>query len=216
VALALWLGGTASALGHGPAHAFNLPRESPVPGGIKLVRLEDRGPVPPDVAVDGHRALVILDGTDWVAVIGIPLSAPLGLERIVEHGAQGRVELTFDVIDKQYASQSLKVAPGQVNLSKTDLARVARERLRIERAITTYTEQQPESLQLPQPVPGARSSSFGTRRIVNGEARIPIPGWTSRRRPAHRCGCPSPAQWSTPARIFSTATPCSSITGAAW
>jgi murein DD-endopeptidase MepM/ murein hydrolase activator NlpD len=84
--------------------------------------------------------------------------------------------IAFSVGSKQYASQSLKVAPRQVNLSKADLARVAGERVRIERALGQFSEPPPESLDLRQPVPGPRSSSFGMRRIFNGESRNPHSG----------------------------------------
>jgi murein DD-endopeptidase MepM/ murein hydrolase activator NlpD len=53
---------------------------------------------------------------------------------------------------------------------------VAGERVRIERALTSFSEPPPESLHLPQPVPGPRSSSFGMRRIFNGESRNPHSG----------------------------------------
>jgi murein DD-endopeptidase MepM/ murein hydrolase activator NlpD len=79
-------------------------------------------------------------------------------------------------MDKQYASQSLKVPPAQVNLSRADLARVTRERTIIDQALDRWTDQQPDSLSLPQPVPGVRSSSFGMRRIFNGESRNPHTG----------------------------------------
>ena len=52
---------------------------------------------------------------------------------VVVHGAGGRQEFEFDVGDKQYATQSLKVAPRQVNPPKADLARIARERVVIDR-----------------------------------------------------------------------------------
>jgi murein DD-endopeptidase MepM/ murein hydrolase activator NlpD len=78
--------------------------------------------------------------------------------------------------EKRYASQSLKVAPRQVNLSAEDLARVNRERIIIDAALNRWSNEQPESLRLPQPVPGVRSSSFGMRRIFNGESRNPHSG----------------------------------------
>jgi murein DD-endopeptidase MepM/ murein hydrolase activator NlpD len=156
--------------------AYVLPREAAVPGGVKIVRLNVHGDALPYVDVDGRRALVVKDGSEWLAVIGIPLSAPLAPERVVVHSGEGRQEIAFDVGDKQYASQSLKVAPGQVNLSAADLERVTREKVIIERAMNRWSNDEPETLRLPQPVPGVRSSSFGMRRIFNGESRNPHSG----------------------------------------
>jgi murein DD-endopeptidase MepM/ murein hydrolase activator NlpD len=158
------------------AMPYSLPRESSVPGGVKLIRLEYKGSAVPAVDVDGQRAMVVQDGTGWVAVIGIPLSAPLAARSVVVHDGDGRQQLEFTVGEKLYASQSLKVAPRQVNLSREDLARVNRERVVIDAALSRWSSQQPESLRLPQPVPGVRSSSFGMRRIFNGESRNPHSG----------------------------------------
>jgi len=158
------------------ALSYALPRESAVPGGVKLVPLQIQGDAQPAVDIDGRRAMVIREGDSWIAVIGIPLSAPLQPEHVVIHGTAGRREIEFLVSDKQYASQSLKVAPGQVNLSAADLKRFNGERLVIDRAMSTWTDVQPETLRLEQPVPGVRSSSFGMRRIFNGESRNPHSG----------------------------------------
>jgi murein DD-endopeptidase MepM/ murein hydrolase activator NlpD len=119
---------------------------------------------------------VIQDGSAWVAVIGIPLSAPLGMQKVIVRAAEGRQEFEFQVGNKRYASQSLKVAPAQVNLSAADLARVADERVRIDHALSHWTEPPPESLRFPAPVPGPRSSSFGIRRLFTGESRNPHTG----------------------------------------
>ena len=174
--MALLVATGGSVASRAPAAAlFELPRESAVPGGIKLLRLDD-GAALPDVEVQDHRVLVVKEGTNWVAVIGIPLAAPLGTQQVIVRDGGGRHELPFDVGNKQYASQSLKVQPRQVNLSKADLARVAGERERIDRAVGRYSEPPPESLHFPQPVPGVRSSSFGLRRIFNGESRNPHSG----------------------------------------
>jgi murein DD-endopeptidase MepM/ murein hydrolase activator NlpD len=128
------------------------------------------------VDVDGHRAMVVQDGANWIAIIGIPLSAPLAPQQVVVHSNDSRQELEFMVGDKHYASQSLKVAPAQVNLSRADLERVNREKLIIDHAMSRWTDEQPLSLRMEQPVPGARSSSFGMRRIFNGESRNPHSG----------------------------------------
>jgi murein DD-endopeptidase MepM/ murein hydrolase activator NlpD len=153
-----------------------LPVENSVPGGIKILRLDAGGASLPYVDTDGHRALVIQDGSAWVAVIGIPLSAPLGMRQVIVHTTSGRQAIEFEVGNKQYVSQSLKVAPRQVDLSAADLARFNEDRIRIGRALSHWTDSAPESLRLPQPVPGPRSSSFGSRRIFNGQARNPHTG----------------------------------------
>jgi murein DD-endopeptidase MepM/ murein hydrolase activator NlpD len=159
-----------------PANSMDLPQESAVPGGVKLIRLDAGGEIPPYVESDGHRALVVEEDASWIAVIGIPLAAPLGPRAVTVRGAGEAREIDFRVGEKRYASQSLKVAPRQVNLSAADLARVNRERVRVERATSHWSEPPPDTLRWPAPVPGVRSSSFGMRRIFNGESRNPHSG----------------------------------------
>jgi murein DD-endopeptidase MepM/ murein hydrolase activator NlpD len=156
--------------------AYGLPREDAVPGGVKIIPLHTVGDAVPYVDADGHRALVVKDGTAWYAVIGIPLAAPLGTRRVTLRSGAGPEEIAFRVNDKHYVTQSLKVPQRQVNLSAEDVARVTGERVRIDHALNHWTEQQPETLRLPQPVPGVRSSSFGSRRVFNGESRNPHTG----------------------------------------
>jgi murein DD-endopeptidase MepM/ murein hydrolase activator NlpD len=158
------------------ASAYLLPHESAVPGGVKVLRLDVHSNSMPYVDVDGHRALVVQDGSSWIAIIGIPLSAPLAPRQVIVHSGDARQEIQYSIGDKQYASQSLKVAPGQVNLSKADLERVNQEKSIIEHAMSRWTDEQPETLHMPQPIPGVRSSSFGMRRIFNGESRNPHSG----------------------------------------
>lgn len=161
-----------------PALAFSyaLPKESAVPGGVKILRLESQGSVPPYVDVDGHHALVVRDGEHWTAVIGIPLSAPLGTEQVIVHEPASRQVLEFTVHDKRYATQSLKVAPGKVDLSAKDLERVNREKPIIEHAMSRWSDEQPQSMRMEQPIPGVRTSSFGRGRIFNGQPRNPHGG----------------------------------------
>jgi murein DD-endopeptidase MepM/ murein hydrolase activator NlpD len=166
--------GLALALHQTPGHCFDLPQESAVPGGIKLIRLGNQT-VPPQVDAEGRRVLVVQDGATWTAVVGIPLSAPLGKHRVTVSDGTRR-DVDFIVNDKHYVTQSLKVAPSQVDLSPADLARVETERARIDRLLGDYSDPPPGTLRLPQPVPGPRSSSFGSRRIFNGQARSPHPG----------------------------------------
>ncbi len=158
------------------AFCYSLPNESAVPGGIKVIRLDIHGNTMPYVDVDGHRAMVLQADGGWTAIIGIPLSAALGPHQVIVRGNDARQEIDFTVGDKHYASQSLKVAPGKVDLSRADLERVNREKLVIDHAMSRWTDEQPPGLRMQQPIPGVRSSSFGMRRIFNGEARNPHSG----------------------------------------
>ena len=163
-------------LGPNCSAAFDFPRESAVPGGVKIIPLDIADSSTPYVEANDHRALVVKNGTGWVAVIGIPLSAPPGVQHVALHSSAGGRDIQYTVVDKLYASQSLKVAPRQVDLSKSDLARVAAERVRIDQAVSHWSEPPPDSLHFSQPVPGTRSSSFGMRRIFNGKSRNPHSG----------------------------------------
>jgi len=84
--------------------------------------------------------------------------------------------LAFEVAPKEYAVQQLKVPPSQVNLSPEDEARVARESEKVRAALDAFSAEAPATLRLAAPVPGRRSSSFGLRRMFNGESRKPHSG----------------------------------------
>ncbi|HQX77998.1 MAG TPA: peptidoglycan DD-metalloendopeptidase family protein [Steroidobacteraceae bacterium] len=158
-----------------------LPQASEVPGGVVLV---DAGPasatggIAPVVTLNGVRTMVVREGDHWTAVVGLPLSqaAPATVDVVVKDRDGNERRIGVALAGKQYATQRLKVKPGQVNLSKEDLARVEAERVRILTALATFSPEPPATLALRQPVPGPRSSSFGLRRVFNGEARNPHSG----------------------------------------
>src|SRR2546426_8501895 len=111
------------------AWAAALPRASAVPGGVARIGL-GASEQPPRVHLGGDRVLVMRDGDEWVAFVGIALSAKPGSKLRVEAEQAGdRVErFEIAVAPKKYASQHLKVPPGQVDLSKEHLTRYERER----------------------------------------------------------------------------------------
>jgi len=173
---AVTLAGTAIASA-ATTSTLELPRASLVPGGIFVAPIQAPANRPPVVTYDGKRAMVLRSGERWVAVVGIPLAATPGQSHIqIQSGDAPEVPLEFKVIDKKYTIQSLKVAPGKVDLSPEDAARAQQESERIRSALATYSATPPETLRLLQPVPGKRSSSYGLRRIFNNEPRNPHSG----------------------------------------
>jgi len=159
------------------AAAMELPTQSLVPGGVLILPVEgtpDRAPV---VTFEGKRTMVLRSEDRWLAVVGIPLSASPGHASVlVESGERPATPVGFEITAKQYAVQSLKVAPGKVELSKKDLARVEKETPRMRAASSTFSTDPPVTLRLLQPVPGIRSSSYGLRRVFNQQSRNPHSG----------------------------------------
>jgi murein DD-endopeptidase MepM/ murein hydrolase activator NlpD len=154
-----------------------LPQSSLVPGGIYVLPIESTSTQPPMVTLAGQRAMVLRSNAHWVAVVGLPLSEKPGhLTVLVRDGAAPEKTVGFDITDKHYVTQSLKVAPGKVDLSKEDEERVNREIPHIKATVATFSDTPPATLRLRQPIPGVRSSSYGMRRIFNNEPRSPHTG----------------------------------------
>lgn len=152
-----------------------LPRMSPVPGGVVslAVRAGDATPV---VTFNGTRVMLLPEGRDWRAVVGIPLSQKPGWAQLDILRGDRQESLRFVVRRKAYPSQYLNVPPRQVNLSPEDEARVAKEQQRLRAALATFSAEPPATLRMQQPIPGLRSSSFGLRRFFNKQPRNPHTG----------------------------------------
>jgi hypothetical protein len=163
--------GTGFAIGKS---ALDLPHASLVPGGVFIAPIDGGANQAPVVTYDGKRAMVLRSDDRWIAVVGLPLTLAPGHTSVsVKSGEATDVPVGFEVVEKQYPVQSLKVAPGKVDLSPKDLERSTKESERIRAALATYSPTAPATLRLLQPVPGVRSSSYGSRRIFNNEPRNP-------------------------------------------
>jgi murein DD-endopeptidase MepM/ murein hydrolase activator NlpD len=169
----------AAKAGPGVAPADPWPRASQVPGGIARLSL---GPAAarPVALTDGDVPLLVLgDAIEWTALVGIPLAAAPGeahIRIVAGQGATAR-ELRYTIAPKAYREQRLKVAPRTVDLSAEDTARYERERTHLQTVTATFSHPEPPGeLRMRVPVPGRRSSSFGLRRVFNGQARNPHSG----------------------------------------
>jgi murein DD-endopeptidase MepM/ murein hydrolase activator NlpD len=165
--------------GPASAAAAQLPDASLVPGGVLILPIESGGSQSeaPIVTLDGQRTMVLRSEGRWVAIVGLPLSEKPGHATVaIRDGTGGERTVGFDIVDKHYVTQSLKVAPGKVDLSKEDLDRVNKEVPHIKGLVATFSDTPPTSLRLRQPIPGVRSSSYGMRRVFNNEPRNPHTG----------------------------------------
>jgi len=159
------------------AHADVWPHASQVPGGVACLSLGPAAKRPAAFAGD-IPLLVLGDAIEWTAVVGIPLAAEPG-EASITVRPEGRPErqITYTVAPKQYREQRLTVAPRTVDLAPEDQARYEREREHLSAVMATLTDMRPDAaLQMRVPVPGRRSSSFGLRRVFNGQSRNPHSG----------------------------------------
>lgn len=147
------------------------------PGRIARLRL-GKAEQAPRAQLDGRRLLVRQERGEWVALAGIPLSAKVASKLFVDverhDGTRERRRIT--VVDRKYSVQYLTVAPDQAELPAEKVARYEEERQHLTKVLRTFTETGPESIDLLQPVAGRRSSSFGSRRVINGMARSPHGG----------------------------------------
>ncbi|MEJ5030199.1 peptidoglycan DD-metalloendopeptidase family protein [Comamonas sp. MYb69] len=151
------------------------PADARVPGGVARLSLGPAAERPQAFAGD-IPLLVMGDAIEWTALVGIPLSAPTGAAEIRLQTASGPRSIAYTVLDKKYSEQRLKVAPKTVDLSAADNARYERERDHQQTVMATFSTPLPAQMQLPVPVPGRRSSSFGLRRVFNGQSRNPHSG----------------------------------------
>lgn len=174
---ALWAGTLWPTVGHAnPEADARWPDASAVPGGVALLPL-GADAERPKAWSDDARLLVVGSPAGWTALVGIPLSAAPGPAQIAVEGTDGtRRTVTYRITPKAYAQQRLKVAPRTVELSPEDLARHERERAHQQALMARFSDPLPTDLRMRPPVDGPRSSSFGLRRVFNGEARQPHSG----------------------------------------
>ena len=165
-----------------PGHASNLPARNEwpaalqVPGGVARLSL---GPaaVRPLAFLGDVPLLVMGDVIEWTAVAGIALSTLPGPASITVHAPDGGVrQVTYTVTSKRYSEQRLAVAPGTVDLSPGNTARYERERTHLAAVMATLSAPPQQLPAMRVPVPGRQSSSFGLRRVFNGQSRNPHSG----------------------------------------
>ena len=156
-------------------HAFALPNESRVPGGVAIIDLNVPSTLATPVATyDGQRVMVVADDNRWVAVVGIGLKATVGKTQTVKMGNRS---FDFDITDKPYPEQRLTIKQRKyVEPDPEQVSRWRRESTEQKDAYKRFTEDTHPVLSLMMPAQGPYSSAFGLKRFYNDQPRSPHSG----------------------------------------
>ena len=117
----------------------------------------------------------------WTTIVGVDLDAKPGEHQAdvlftMENGRVDKREADIKVVAKKYPTTELKVEDKYVELSKPDLARANRESAETEGIYARITNEMLWDNPFSVPIPGETGTSFGHRRIFNGEPRAPHAG----------------------------------------
>ena len=161
----------------GPLLAAELPENSPVPGGIAVIKV-DTHVEPVKAYFRKQRVMLLKETQGWYAIVGLPLSLKPGPYSLSYRTRQGKVlSQQFSVHDKQYAAQHITLKNKRmVNPTAQDLVRIDKETKIIHHALATFRVTSQVDLNFEMPVEGRLSSPFGLRRFFNGEPRKPHSG----------------------------------------
>ena len=154
------------------------PQADPVPGGIAVVPLEPISQPVPSAYFGKTRVLIRRNTQYWEAVVGIPLSAEVGIHQLRVEAANGKTYTRdFSVTAKDYATQHITLKNKRmVNPYAKDLERIRKEKKIILGALATWSDKAEVQTRFILPVDGELGSPFGLRRYFNGEPRRPHSG----------------------------------------
>jgi len=156
--------------------AITLPKQSAVPGGVVIVELNDANEEKPSVRYYGRPVMVVHNEHKWLAVVGIPLTAKIGVQTLDISTAGQASKKQFNIEDKAYPTQHITIKDkSKVNPSKLDMKRINAETATIKQALRSWTEGE-VALNFAWPIDGEVSGLFGRRRVFNGQPRKPHSG----------------------------------------
>jgi len=119
-------------------------------------------------------------GDEYAAMIGIDLDQPVGSHPFVVTWEKGestdRREIPIEVVAASFATQSLKLPKGMVDLDPATLARVEKEQARMKEIFNRSADRKLWEAAFIVPTEGKVAGTFGLRRIMNGQPRNPHTG----------------------------------------
>src|SRR5690606_8398567 len=147
--------------------------DMPVPGGGAVGGLGTAEQAP-RARFDGHRVMVVRDSDgQWIAIVGIALDTAPGSHALQ---VQGREPAAFQVRDKEYAAQHIKLKNRrQVTPNPDDLKRIERE---LEAQMAAYRNFRdgvvPSNVLLDLPVDGRPLRPVGPPQCRSRPVRNPL------------------------------------------
>jgi len=157
--------------------AMALPEQAAIPGGVVIVPLSAEDLAKPVVKYRKKPVAVVKSDGQWVAIVGVPLGAKIGTQRLTVTQAGEISRALFEIQDKAYPTQHITIKnKRKVNPNKLDMTRINKESARIKSALRNWTDKAELPLQFAWPIEGRVSGLFGRRRVFNGQARRPHSG----------------------------------------
>jgi len=153
------------------------PLDDAVPGGVAVVALPASDHTP-HVEFSGQKVMVVRHEGHWYALVGLSLDTVPGAKMLdVDMPGSTDIHVGFTVSPKTYAEQDLTIAnPEMVNPTPEQLKRIDREQLHLAKVTSTWVEIHKPGLSFIWPVKGPETSTFGLKRVLNGEPKSPHSG----------------------------------------
>lgn len=153
-----------------------LPRQSAVPGGVVIVPLAVITDEKPVVTYKQQRVMVVKQDKQWLAVVGVPLSAKIGTQRVTILSAGKTSSALFEIEDKAYPTQHITIKDKRkVNPTSYDMTRINAEKAKTGAALKHWTEGD-VAMNFIWPIEGRVSGLFGRRRVFNDQPKRPHSG----------------------------------------
>ncbi len=148
------------------------------PGGVAVIAVAPSSDMKPRVIYQEKPVALIKGNQNWLAVVGIPLSAKIGNHNVTVFNSTHKKTSTksFKVKRFPYRTQHLTIKDkNKVNPNKKSTDRIEREFFLKKRLKTTFSASSPH-LNFIRPTAGRDSGRFGLRRILNKQKRNPHSG----------------------------------------
>ncbi len=161
-----------------PAPENWLPRETRVPGGIALVDITQLYEPGTEVQLNTMPVKVIPADGRIMAVVGIPLSVDASQINLrVAPKNREAINLPIALQPGDYPEEHLTITDtNKVSPDAESLQRIRRETGLIRKYLRQWQTDQVAHGPMVMPVEGRHSSTFGRRRIINGQPRKPHSG----------------------------------------